>query len=476
MSKISSMMDVGKRSMMNSQTALQTVGHNIANKSTEGYSRQRVEIEANPPVDGGGKIRIGTGARATGVTRINNPYLEKQIGQEQSNLGFMKERSDSLSRVEQVFNEQVNKGLNSFMGEFFNSFREFSNNPESMASRTLVKESADVLAKDFHRVNKQLRQIQGDIDFQVTSQVQEINNYTKQIAELNAKIQQVEVTGASANDERDRRDLLIKKLGEMVDIRWAEGRDGMVTISSGGSALLVAGHDAKELQVKSTPGREGKREGNVDIYFLNTEKATPVLMTNHFKGGSLGALLEVRDHTINGLLDDLDKMAYQFASAVNEAHTHGFDRYDAKGAHFFSLPQNMHDASEKIEVNREILNDVGRIAAAANSNAPGDNTIANIIAQLQYKPIMGDGVTNVNDFYNGIVGKVGALTRRANTAQEAQEDIVKQLNNIRESISGVSLDEETTKMIEFQKGFDASARLIRTADELLDTVLNLKRL
>lgn len=134
------MMDVGRRSLSNSQTALQTTAHNIANKSTEGYSRQRVDFVTNEPV-GTGKTRIGMGARAGEVSRTNNPFLEKQIEREGQQLGFMNSRSDLLGRVETVYNEQVNEGLNHSMGRFFNSFRELSNNPESLASRSAVKES-----------------------------------------------------------------------------------------------------------------------------------------------------------------------------------------------------------------------------------------------------------------------------------------------------------------------------------------------
>ena len=123
MSKISAMMDIGKRSMMNSQTALQTVSHNIANKSTEGFSRQRVEHQTAPPV-GSGNLRYGMGARASNITRTNNPYLEKQILSEGSDLGFAESRAGALARVEEVYNEQLNKGLNKYMGDFFNAFRE----------------------------------------------------------------------------------------------------------------------------------------------------------------------------------------------------------------------------------------------------------------------------------------------------------------------------------------------------------------
>ncbi|MGE0527354.1 MAG: flagellar hook-associated protein FlgK, partial [Bdellovibrionales bacterium] len=218
MSKIWSMMDVGRRSLMNSQTSLQTTAHNISNKSTEGYSRQRVEMLTNEPV-GSGKLRIGMGARAGVVTRTTNEYLEKQIEREGNNLGYMNARSDMLGRVEQVYNEQVNKGLNHSMGNLFNTFRELSNNPESLATRTQVKEAADFLAKDFHRVNSQLREIQKDADFRIATKVEEINQLTKEIAGLNEKIQVVELNGVPANDERDRRDHLLKQLSEKVNIR-----------------------------------------------------------------------------------------------------------------------------------------------------------------------------------------------------------------------------------------------------------------
>ena len=115
-------------------------------------------------------------------------------------------------------------------------------------------------------------------------------------------------------------------------------------------------------------------------------------------------------------------------------------------------------------------------ADAAAPNAAGDNRVANVLSSLQYQKTMEDGTSTFDDYYNSLVGKIGIEAQRANSAQQSQDDIVGQLKNIRESISGVSLDEETTKMIEFQKSFDASARLVRTADEMMDTILQLKHL
>lgn len=475
MSKISSMMDTGRRSMMNSQTALQTAGHNIANKSTEGFSRQRVELQTSDAV-GFGKLRVGTGSKTAQVTRINNPYLEKQIGGEQAKLGYYEGKGDAMVRVEQVYNEQINKGLNNYMGEFFNAFREFSNNPENLATRTQVKETAEFLTKDFKRISNQLTDIQRDIDRQVVTHVAEINDITREIAKLNEKVQTVQIAGGPANDERDRRDLLIKQLGEKINIRWAEGEDGMVTITAGNSALLVAGYDSKTLEAKSTPATDTKAEGAVDIIYRNSDTATPVVVTNQINGGKVGGLLEVRDQTINELHDNVDDMAVNLAENVNAIHRQGYDAFNQKAGDFFVFQQGGEHMAGGMMLNSRVRDDVSRIAGGLIPNAPADNRIALGIASLQGAAIMDDGRFSLDDFYNSMVGQVGIQTKRAQGAQATQSDIVKQLGNIRESISGVSLDEETTKLIEYQKAFDASARLIKTADEMFDTVLNLKRM
>lgn len=475
MSKINSMMDIGKRSMMNSQTALQTSGHNIANKSTEGFSRQRVEIQTNVPT-GSGNLRFGMGAKTAAVTRVNNPYLERQLGNERSLGGFYDGKAGALARVEQVYNEQQNKGLNQFVADFFSSVQEMANNPENLATRTQVRETADFLTKDFKRVHTQLNEITRDLDQQVVSQLDEVNGMTKEIANLNEKIQQVELSGGHANDERDRRDLLLKQLGERINIRWAEGSDTTVTVTAGSTALLVAGYDAKTLIAKGTPETKTKGEGNVDIFYLSKDGAEPINITGQIVGGKIGGTLEVRDKVITDLLGDVDNMAYTFAANMNQVHREGFNAYGQTGADFFDLPVNLRHASANLKVSDDILDDVGRIAAGAQPNSPGDARIAVRMARLQQDKAMNGGENTFDEFYNSVVGKVGIQARRSETASETQQNIVKQMNNIRESISGVSLDEEATKLIEHQKSFDASARLIRTADEMFDTILNLKRL
>lgn len=474
MSKISAMMDIGKRSMMNSQTALQTVSHNIANKSTEGYSRQRVDVQSATPI-GHGNLRIGMGSKAAQVSRVNNSHLEKQILNEGATLGYAGSRSNALARVEEVYNEQVNKGLNKYMGDFFNAFRELSASPENLANRTLVRETSINLSKDFGRVSRQLKDIQNDIDTQVKAEVHRINDMVKEIATLNEKIQTVEISGAVANDERDRQAVVLKNLAEKINIKWAEGDNGMVTVTAGNTALLVSGYNAASLMAKEVPNETDRRGETLQVFFKQNESLPPTDVTGQLTGGALGAALEVRDQDVVGILKDMDEMATTFANQVNAVHTQGFDRYNQKGRNFFVFEGDGFDAASKIRLNEAIKADVGRIVSAAVPGSPGDNRVSNVIANLQYRNAMKNGKSSFDQFYNGIVGKVGVAAEQANNREASQASIVKQLKNLRESISGVSLDEETTKMIEFQKTFDASARLIRTADEMLDTVLSLKR-
>lgn len=471
MSKISSLLDVGKRSLANSQTALQTIGHNIANKSTEGYSRQRVELVSNVPTNDG-KLQIGNGARAGAITRTNNPWLEKQIQREQMNMGYLEGRADSLGRVEQVYNEQLNKGLNLYITDFFNSFRELSASPESVASRSIVKENALSMIKDFQRVTKELKDVQTDANEQLKVLTTEINQITSELADLNQRIQIVETQGIPANDERDRRDALLKKLGDKVDINWAESKDGLINVTAAKVGLLVSGTSVNK--IKTADAVDGNK---TQVYFVQDgEGHTPVDITNLISGGRMGGVIEVRDSVVDGLLTKVDNLAYKIAYEVNKAHVEGFDRYGQQGVLFFEMPEDITGAAGNLELSKSVFRDVGKIVTASKPHAPGDNTVANIIGSLQYQKLMDEGSATFDDFYNAQVGQIGTVAQRAIKTKESQKNVLDQLSNIRESISGVSLDEEATKMIEFQKAYDASARLIRTADEMFDTVLNLKRM
>lgn len=474
-SRISTAMGVGQRAMANSQSALHTVSHNIANKNTEGFSRQKTETFTNFPY-GSGKTRIGSGARNASIQRVNNPYLERQLANEKSNLGYLKGRADGMGRLEQVYNEQANEGLNISMAKFFNSFRELSTNPENMAKRLAVKESADLLTRDFNRVSQQLQDVRKDANASITVTVNEINSITQEIATLNGQVQKVEIQGGFANDERDRRDLLIKKLGELTDIKWAEGEDRTITVSLGGNnAILITGTEARTLEAIATPAHGNKVEGDYDIIYHQHEYAEPLVITDLIQGGRLGGTLEVRDKEVGEFQQNVDIMAFELANKVNDMHSQGYSAYNQAGNVFFDDVAVVEGSADRIKISGKILGDVGHIASGMDPNSPGDNRIANMIGELQYTKSLKEGSISIDEYYNGMIAELGLRTEKANHLAENQDGVVRQLEAFRESYSGVNVDEEVASMIEWQKQFDASARIIRTADEMLDTVLNIKR-
>jgi len=471
MAKIHGLLDMGRHGMAVSQSALNTTSHNIANKATEGYSRQRADVETSPAI-GEGQLRQGTGARLGAITRISNQWLEKQIEREGANYAFLEGRSGALARLESAFNEQIVKGISNSMSEFFNSFRELANNPESLTTRTVVRDNAKALVKNFQDMDRQIVSVTNELNNVVETGVKEVNTSVKEIANLNQKINSIEMTGAEANDERDRRDLLVKKLSEKLDISHAEDpKSGMINITSGKTGILVAGTSHSELQTSTNEFNQ------TQIMYEMSKGGTRADITDQFKRGALGGAIEMRDGMVAKLRDDLSDLSYNIASEVNKAHVEGFDRYSKQGINFFDIPEDGSFDIENLKVSEAISKDVGRIAAAARPNAPGDNTTANVIHSLQFKQVMGaDKTFTFDNFYNSKVGEVGVAAQKSQANLESQKNILDQSKNMRENVSGVSLDEEAQKMIEFQKSYEASARVIRMADEMFETVLNLKRL
>ena len=472
MAKVHGLMDIGRRGMVLSQTALNTTSHNIANRSTEGYSRQRVDLATNPAIDEG-RYRIGTGAKLAGINRVNNPWLEKQIEQEGSNYSFLESKANALSSLEGVLNEQNVEGINAAISKFFNSFRELANNPESAVPRTQVRENAQNLISTLQTAKRQIDSSAQGVFKSIENSIGEVNAITKEISQLNEKILNIEITEGQANDERDRRDLLLKKLSEKMNISYAEDpKTGMLNITAGNTAVLVAGTTSTQLHTDMSE-TEGQR-----IMYNLSQNGTPFDVTDQFKAGSVGASLSVSgpNGIIGQLSQSLDELAYNIANEVNRAHVEGFDRYNNQGQAFFDIPQDGTFSIDKLALNKDIAKDVGLIAASSKPNSPGDNNVAHVIQNLQFQNTMGDGLYSFDNFYNNKVGEIGLLTQRTQSALETQKNTVDQLKNTRETISGVNLDEEAAKMIEFQKSYEASARMIRVADELFDTVLNLKRL
>lgn len=470
---IPSAFKIGVSGMMASKAAVATTGHNIANANSEGYSRQRVETITQKPEQTGNKAYIGRGVLIGRVDRFNDEYVEKQIRNTQRELSHLEEKDSILKQVEDVFNEMNGEGLNRLMSRFFNAFRALSNEPENQALRQAVRESTQAVATDFQRLRQEAMDINRHIDARIENYCREITDIAHQVKDTNFKINQMELSDAPANDLQDKRDVLLKKLASFMDLQMHKDNFGNFVVEIRGVGPLVVGPEVQSFKTARTGADDqGKIENALDV-FSTSSALTKV--THQIKGGKLGALLETRDNTLTNILNRLDELAFTVTNSVNEIHRQGFTRDGFQGVDFFKPLATQDRAAEFIGLSDEVAGNVNNIATAAIVDAPGDNRISTAISGLQSMRLMNNGKATMDEWFNSIVADVGVVAQRSRAGINQQKDIMTNLNKTREQISGVSIDEETANLMQFHQTYDASSKIIQVADEMLKTVLELKR-
>lgn len=472
---IPSILSTGYSGLMAAKSGIATTGHNIANANTEGYSRQRVITEAADPHSGGTKVSsaiFGTGTRVARVERVNDQYVEKQIRLAAKEQEFFEEKDLALKQIEDIFNEMNGDGLNRLISRFFNEFRKLANEPENIAVRQSVRESSQALVNDFHRIRHEVREVVEHLDARIEGYSGEVNTLAKSLKELNDEIRTLDTQSTAPNDLMDKRDMVLKKLNTLLDVTMYKDKVGNFIVDMRGIGPLVTGGDAETLSVeRSGADDRGKAEGALDI------RSTSVVggaITHSIKGGRLGALLEVRDKTLSTIVERLDELAYTLSNAVNEVHTQGYTISGQTGVDFFNRLESKDRAAEFITLSDEVLSNVNHIATAMDPDSPGDNRIALAIAGLQGIRLANQGAATLDDYYDSIVSDVGVVSARTRFSLNQHKDIMSQLQKVREQISGVSIDEETANLLQYQHVFDASAKMIQVADELLKTILAIK--
>lgn len=461
MSNVFGILNTGRTALLTQQKAIDVTGHNIANVNTDGYSRQRVNMETNEPYSSQ-PGQTGTGVRAAEIQRIYDRFLGAQINNENQNLGNWETQKGVLERVEIIFDESSGYGLNQAMSEFWNAWQDLANNPSDYAGRAALLAKSETMTATFNNIYSNLEQIQTDIDTSIMGTVKEINSIAERIAGLNQKIALTEVGGQNANDYRDSRDLLLKELSLKINIDSFENSDGKVTVLVAGGRPLVENISSWNLSTQPDVDSDFQ-----DIAWTDSD-GNLVDITDSISGGKLKGWLEARDVTIPDYLSKLDNLAEGIITEVNDLHKAGLGLNDVSvaGRNFFAGTTATNMAVD--------VDDVNNIAAAGSSDGlPGGNSNAIEIANLQNALKMNSDTATFDDYYNSLVSDVGSGVQKATVNFDHQSSMVTHLDNYRESVSGVSLDEEMVNLIKFQHGYNAAARLISVADELLDRVISM---
>jgi flagellar hook-associated protein 1 FlgK len=419
------------RGLLTQQQALDVTGHNVANANTPGYSRQEAVLRATQPwtipansVITGAGAQLGTGVDVSAIRRIRDAFLDVQYRAQATALGDAAARATSLDQAELAFAEPTDDGLAAQLGKFWSAWSDVANAPENAGARAALVTTAQTLTNTFHTIHAQLTtvatQAQAEYDA-IAGPAGDVAAWAQELAGLNTSIGDAVFRGQSPNDLMDRRDQLIDQLASLAQVSVTDAGDGRVQIDFGGVTLV---------DPTATGG-----------YTWPQTLTTP--------GGKLGALADLASATGPALTyrAQLDAVAADLVAAVNGLHS-ATPFFDASGV-----------TADAIAV----------VATAAtvqtgSGTAVGENGVAQAIAQLR------GGTTD--QLYQALVARIGTDVRANERAESTATTLRDAVEDRRQSVAGVSLDEEMSNLIRFQRGYQASARTMTTLDDLLDTLIN----
>jgi len=451
MSSLTASLWVAERALQAVQGALDVSTNNIANSSTPGYSREQAILSETSPVERG-NLEYGTGVELQQITSIRDEVLSLRVSEETQQQGSSQAQANALQQVEGLFSSST-QGIGADFSAFFNSLSQLSTNPTSVPDRQAVLNSAQNLAADFNHAAVNINTITSGLNQSVGQTVGQINTLTQQIAQVNGQVAELKKEGRDPGTLEDQETQLINQLSQYTNVSETQTPDGL-TLATGNGAPLVVGDQSFALKTSLDSS------GNVTILSQGQD------ITSTISGGSLGGTLQVRDTVIPGLLTQLDNLASQFATSINSAQSAGYDLSGNKGQAIFSVSAGA-GAAASLSV---AINDPSLIAASSDGTAGSNGNIANLLAvQTQALP----GGANPGDTYANLVSQVGNLTAQAQANASASTSSLTQLNDQIGSISGVSIDEETTNLMNYQRAYQAAARVVTTVDALTQSVLQM---
>ncbi|MCI0540900.1 MAG: flagellar hook-associated protein FlgK [Verrucomicrobiales bacterium] len=467
-------LNLGTRSLQTQRQGVEVAGHNLANVNNPAYARQRLSIQTSLPVDGQFGPQ-GTGADAMAVVRLRSNILDDQIQSEVSVRGSLEAQQSALQYAQANLGQQIDRlasgaegaaaaagvgrahSLADELGDLFNAFQSFSSNPTSMAERQSLLMKATNLTSQFNQVDQRLGKLTASLNESVKADVGRANELLGSIAKLNEQIRNSEAaSGATANDLRDLRQQKIEDLAKLVKIDLTDAADGTVALAVAGTEMVTGGEVVETLQAYDS--------GQGKILVRGAASSTALTLT----GGSIQGTIEARDGAVAGLRTEVNAVASLLINEVNVVHATGFGLTGSTGEQFFSGTN-----AADIQVNARLASNPALLQASADANSVGDNRVALALAQLAGKKHASlDGQT-FSQKYSQAVGGLGQALSGVNTQLSDQQVVEKMFQQQRDSMSGVSLDEEMADLTKFQKAFAASARLVNTVDGMLDTIVSL---
>jgi flagellar hook-associated protein 1 FlgK len=468
MSNLLALLSQGASSLSAHQQALATAGHNLQNAATPGYARQRAELMATVPAELAAGAFIGRGVTMGTVSQARDRFLEQQLPSAIASRARSSAESDSLAALS-VLDPSDSSGVPAALGAFYSSMRALSQDPGNSSLRQAAVASSRRLALAFGRSAKAIEAARTGIDASLAGAVDQINDAAASVAALNGQIKIARSSGAEPNDLLDARQRSIDRLAELTGAIPIPNGTGDVTIALPGGGTLVSGNQAAKLSLVG----DASNGGHVVLRLSPADGAPAVPLASANVGGRLGGLFDARDGALARAGTALDTVAFDLAGAVNQAHRAGYALDGTTGHDLFDAGPSAAGAAARIAVDAAVLADPKLLAAASSAaGVPGDNS--NLLAVIATESTALSGGSNAGDALALITTDFGAEAARAQAVAQQDTSILDNLTNMREATSGVSIDEEMINLSKAQRAFEATMKVITTADDLLDTLLQLR--
>ncbi len=448
---ISRILDIGMSGLYSAGAAMQTSSHNIANVNTSGFSRQSVQMGTRAPLNLTYGM-LGGGADVTSVRRMTDMFLVGRMRDQTSQLSYQQQLDTTLGDIEILIGTADGNHIGTALDEFFASWSELSTPPITSELRVDVLNKGVLLANDLNTTSASLDDLATELDSQIEASVATLNMLLDGIADLNQQIMLAEGPGDTANDLRDRRDMLLAEISNITKVDVLERDDGTIDVVLSGRTIVVRG-EAQHLDLsRNADGYSQLSTGNRHHAFELNE-------------GQLAGLMESRDEKVIGAREQLDAVTEELIERLNAIHVQG-QTQGGSGLMFFTG-----STAGDIAVNTELI-DRPEMVAVSRTGLSGDSDIAREIAGLgQQNPM--DGQRTISRAFGEMLTGLASDAVSTRLQLESQEQVVQALESRLESVRGVSLDEEAANMARFQNAYTASAKVVAAAQDMFDTILQM---
>ena len=435
---------------------LQVTNNNIANANTAGYSREVVNLSEADPTQSG-NLSIGNGVNVEGIQSVRDELLTGRIQQQTSQQSSANAQVNALNEIQTLF-PSTGSSVAGSLSSFFTSLTALSTDPANAADRQTAISSAQTLVQQFNSVASGLSAASTTLDTTVGTDVAQINQLASQAASLNQEVVQQKASGQSTGTLSDQLNEVELQLAGLTNISVVHGDQGD-SISTGNGTPLVL--DSQSYALQTTTGSDGH------LQVLGTNGNN---ITSDITGGDLGGTIAVRDTQVPALESSLNTLAHQFATSFNAAQTQGFDQNGNAGTALFTVPTTVSGSAAGIALATTTPTAIAASSVSGSGASGSNGNLINLTAIQNAALSSGGTLTTLS---SNLVYQVGSLASNASTQFSSIQLSLTALNNQQGSASGVSIDEESANLVQFQQAYEAAAKVITTIQSLFDTTINM---